>query len=152
MIRRVSFEKSLFADPPARFEAGTPNIAGAIGLGAAIDYLDVLDLRAAAKYEQRLLDIATERLREIPGLRILGQAPSKAAVIAFVMEDVHAHDLGTVLDHKGVAVRTGHHCAMPLRDFYGVPATTRASLAFYNTPEEIDRLTKGLLYAREMLT
>jgi cysteine desulfurase/selenocysteine lyase len=152
MIRRVSFEKTVFADPPARFEAGTPNIAGAVGLGAAIDYLDTLDLGAAADYEYRLLDFARERLREIPGLRILGQARRRLAVIAFVMEDVHAHDLGTVLDHKGVAVRTGHHCAMPLRDFYGVPATTRASLSFYNTPGEIDRLAEGLLYAREMLT
>ncbi|MEA3276691.1 MAG: cysteine desulfurase [Pseudomonadota bacterium] len=152
MIRRVSFEKTDFADLPHRFEAGTPNIAGAVGLGAAIDYLQGLDLTAAAQYEQRLLESAKGRLGEVPGLRILGEARHKVAVVSFVMEDVHAHDLGTVLDHKGIAVRTGHHCAMPLMDFYGVPATTRASMAFYNTPQEIDRLVEGLHYAREILT
>jgi len=152
MIRRVSFEKTDFADPPYRFEAGTPHIAGAVGLGVAIDYLEGLDRKAAADHERRLLHVATAQLREVPGLRILGEAPNKVGVVSFVMEDVHAHDLGTVLDHKGVAVRTGHHCAMPLMAFYGVPATTRASLAFYNTPQEIDRLVEGLHYAREILT
>ena len=152
MIRRVSFEKTDFADPPYRFEAGTPHIAGAVGLGVAIDYLEGLDRKAAADHEGRLLHVATARLREVPGLRILGEAPNKVGVVSFVMADVHAHDLGTVLDHRGVAVRTGHHCAMPLMAFYGVPATTRASLAFYNTAEEIDRLVEGLRYAREILT
>jgi len=152
MIRRVSFEQTDFADPPYRFEAGTPHIAGAVGLGVAIDYLAGLDRKAAADHERRLLHSATAQLREMPGLRILGEAPNKIGVVSFVMEDVHAHDLGTVLDHKGVAVRTGHHCAMPLMAFYGVPATTRASLAFYNTPEEIDRLVESLWYAREVLT
>ncbi len=152
MIRRVSFEKTDFADPPYRFEAGTPHIAGAVGLGVAIDYLEGLDRKAAADHERRLLHVATARLREVPGLRILGEAPNKVGVVSFVMADVHAHDLGTVLDHRGVAVRTGHHCAMPLMAFYGVPATTRASLAFYNTAEEIDRLVEGLRDAREILT
>jgi cysteine desulfurase/selenocysteine lyase len=152
MIRRVSFEKTDFADPPYRFEAGTPHIAGAVGLGVAIDYLEGLDRKAAADHEGRLLHVATARLRELPGLRILGEAPNKVGVVSFVMDDVHAHDLGTVLDHRGVAVRTGHHCAMPLMAFYGVSATTRASLAFYNTAEEIDRLVEGLRYAREILT
>jgi cysteine desulfurase/selenocysteine lyase len=152
MIRRVSFEKTDFADPPYRFEAGTPHIAGAVGLGAAIDYLEGLDRKGAADHEGRLLHVATARLRELPGLRILGETPNKVGVVSFVMADVHAHDLGTVLDHRGVAVRTGHHCAMPLMAFYGVPATTRASLAFYNTSEEIDRLVEGLRYAREILT
>ena len=152
MIRRVSFEKTDFADPPYRFEAGTPHIAGAVGLGVAIDYLEGLDRKAAADHERHLLHVATARLRDVPGLRILGETPNKVGVVSFVMDDVHAHDLGTVLDHKGVAVRTGHHCAMPLMTFYSVPATTRASLAFYNTAEEIDRLVEGLHYAREILT
>jgi cysteine desulfurase/selenocysteine lyase len=152
MIRRVSFEKSEFADPPQRFEAGTPHIAGAVGLAAAIDYLEGLDRAAAAEYEHGLLEYATERLHEVPGLRIVGESPHKIAVVSFVMDGVHAHDIGTVLDHKGVAVRAGHHCAMPLMDFYGVPATARASLAFYNTREEVDRLVEGLQLAREILT
>jgi cysteine desulfurase/selenocysteine lyase len=151
MIRRVSFEGTKFADPPQRFEAGTPHIAGAVGLGAAIDYLQGLGRAAAAQHEQDLLLYATERLREVPGLRIIGESPDKIAVVSFVMEGVHAHDIGTVLDHKGVAVRAGHHCAMPLMDFYGVPATVRASFAFYNTREEVDRLVEGLHLAREML-
>jgi cysteine desulfurase/selenocysteine lyase len=151
MIRRVSFEGTKFADPPQRFEAGTPHIAGAVGLGAAIDYLQGLGRAAAAQHEQDLLLYATERLREVPGLRIIGESPDKIAVVSFVMEGVHAHDIGTVLDHKGVAVRAGHHCAMPLMEFYGVPATARASFAFYNTREEVDRLVEGLHLAREML-
>jgi cysteine desulfurase/selenocysteine lyase len=151
MIRRVSFEGTEFADPPQRFEAGTPHIAGAVGLGAAIDYLQGLDRTAAAEHEQALLRYATERLRQVPGLRIIGESPDKIAVVSFVIEGVHAHDIGTVLDHKGVAVRAGHHCAMPLMDFYGVPATARASFAFYNTREEVDRLVEGLHLAREML-
>jgi cysteine desulfurase/selenocysteine lyase len=151
MIRRVSFEGTKFADPPQRFEAGTPHIAGAVGLGAAIDYLQGLGRAAAAEHEQDLLRYAAERLREVPGLRVIGESPDKVAVVSFVMEGVHAHDIGTVLDHKGVAVRAGHHCAMPLMDFYGVPATVRASFAFYNTREEVDRLVEGLHLAREML-
>jgi cysteine desulfurase/selenocysteine lyase len=152
MIRRVSFEQTLFADPPQRFEAGTQHIAGAVGLAAAIDYLEGLDREAALRHEQDLLEYAIGRLRELPGLRIVGEARHRAAVLSFVLDGVHAHDLGTVLDRKGVAVRTGHHCAMPLMDFYGLPATTRASMAFYNTREEVDRLVEALRYAREVLT
>jgi cysteine desulfurase/selenocysteine lyase len=151
MIRRVSFERTLYASAPWRFEAGTQHIAGAVGLAAAIDYLDRLDRRAALDHEQALLEYATARLGELPGLRIVGLAPHKAAVISFVMDGLHAHDIGTILDQRGVAVRTGHHCAMPLMDFYGVPATTRASMAFYNTVEDVDRLAEALRHAREML-
>jgi cysteine desulfurase/selenocysteine lyase len=151
MIRRVTFERTRYAKPPQRFEAGTPHIAGAVGLAAAIDYLEGLDFEALAVHEDALLAHATERLRAIPGLRIFGGAPHRAAVIPFLVEGVHAHDLGTLLDRRGVAVRTGHHCAMPLMDFYGVPATTRASLALYNTREEVDRLADGIEYAREVL-
>lgn len=151
MIRTVSFEKTTYAELPYKFEAGTPNIAGTVGLGAAIDYLNTLDWDAAARYEQRLLAYATERLGEVPGLRIVGQAAKKASVVSFVMEDVHSHDLGTILDRRGLAVRAGHHCAMPVMTYYGVPATTRASMTFYNTPGEIDRLVEGLIYAREIL-
>jgi cysteine desulfurase / selenocysteine lyase len=152
MIRSVRFDETSFAAPPRRFEAGTPSIAGALGLAAAIGYLNRLDREAVASYERELLDYATARLRDVPRLRIIGEATDKVAVISFVMEDVHAHDLGTVLDSKGIAVRAGHHCAMPLMEFYGLAATTRASLAFYNTRAEIDRLVDALRYARKVLT
>lgn len=151
MIRTVSFEKSTYAALPYKFEAGTPHIAGAIGLGAAADYLQGLDFEQARRYEHRLLDYGIERLREVPGLRFIGEARDKASVISFVMDDVHPHDMGTILDRRGLAVRAGHHCAMPVMTYYGVPATTRASLAFYNTPDEIDRLVDALCYAREVL-
>jgi cysteine desulfurase/selenocysteine lyase len=151
MIRRVSFDGVRYADPPQRFEAGTQNIAGAVGLAAAIEYLQTLDLPAAARHEQALLEHATAALKEIPGLRIFGEAPDKVPVISFLVDGVHAHDLGTLLDRKGVAVRTGHHCAMPLMDFYGVPATTRASFAFYNTADEVAQLARAIDYAREVL-
>ncbi|MFZ0788556.1 MAG: cysteine desulfurase [Chromatiaceae bacterium] len=151
MIRRVTFEHTRYADPPQRFEAGTPHIAGAVGLAAAIDYLEGLDSQAMIRHEQGLLRHATARLKEIPGLRIYGEARHKAPVISFLVDGVHAHDLGTLLDRKGVAVRTGHHCAMPLMDYFGVPATTRASLAFYNTLDEVDRLADGIRYAQEVL-
>ncbi|MEN8168314.1 MAG: cysteine desulfurase [Pseudomonadota bacterium] len=152
MIRSVSFEQTTFAELPYKFEAGTPHIAGAIGLSAAIDYLNALDQEVAARYELELLGYARARLHEIPGLRLLGEAPHKAPVISFVIDDIHAHDLGTVLDERGIAIRVGHHCAMPLMTFYGVAAAARASLAFYNTTDEIDRLVEGLHYAREILT
>ncbi|MCG6940884.1 MAG: cysteine desulfurase [Thiohalocapsa sp.] len=151
MIRRVTFERVRYAQPPQRFEAGTQDFAGAIGLAAAIDYLDTLDRDALAHHEQDLLTYATERLDAIPGLRLIGRAAHKAPLLSFLVEGVHAHDMGTLLDRKGVAVRTGHHCAMPLMDFYGVPATTRASLAFYNTRDEIDRLADAIDYARGVL-
>ncbi len=151
MIRTVSFEETRYADLPYRFEAGTPHIAGAIGLGAAIDYYHTLDLEAASHYEQSLLEYATSRLYELSDLRIIGNAHNKIGVVSFLMKGAHAHDLSTILDTQGIAVRAGHHCAMPLMNFFGVPATTRASFAIYNTFEEIDRLIDALNYAREIL-
>ena len=151
MIRSVSFERTLYNVIPYKFEAGTPNIAATIGLGAAIDYLNRVGLEAIGRYEQQLVGYATDRLSEIPGLRIIGTAREKAGVVSFVLEGIHPHDVGTVLDQEGIAVRTGHHCAEPLMERFGVPATARASFAFYNTREEVDRLvaavekTKGLL-------
>lgn len=151
MIRRVTFDRTRYAAPPQRFEAGTQQISGVIGLAAAIEYLETIDPHAMAQHEQALLEHATARLREVPGLRIFGEAKHKAPVISFLVDGIHAHDLGTLLDRKGVAVRTGHHCAMPLMDVYGVPATTRASMAFYNTIDEVDRLVDAIAYAREVL-
>jgi cysteine desulfurase / selenocysteine lyase len=150
MILAVSFEKTTYNDLPWKFEAGTPHIAGAVGLGAAIDYLERLDFERAAAWEHELLVYATEALREIEGLRIIGTAPHKAAVISFALAGVHPHDIGTIVDHAGVAIRTGHHCAMPVMEYYGVPATARASFAFYNTKAEADRLVAALLQAREV--
>jgi cysteine desulfurase/selenocysteine lyase len=151
MISSVSFEKTTYNVIPCKFEAGTPNIAGTLGLGAAIDYLDALGLENVAPYEHKLLAYATDVLSRIPGLRIIGTAKEKASVISFVMNGLHPHDVGTVLDQEGIAVRTGHHCAQPLMDRFGVPATTRASLAFYNTFEEVDALVNGLHKVREIL-
>jgi len=151
MISSVSFEKTTYNVIPAKFEAGTPNIAGTIGLGAAIDYMNTLGFENLAPYEHELLVYATEALSRIPGLRLIGTAKEKAAVISFVMDGLHPHDVGTVLDQEGIAVRTGHHCAQPLMDRFGVPATTRASLAFYNTFEEVDALVKGLEKVKEIL-
>jgi cysteine desulfurase / selenocysteine lyase len=148
MIRMVTFERTLYKDPPDRFEAGTPNIAGAIGLAAAIDYLATVDLDRVAAYEQDLLGYGTEALVEIPGLRLTGTASHKAGILAFVIEDIHPHDLGTILDRDGIAVRAGHHCCQPLMARLGVPATVRASLALYNTREEIEALASSLRAAR----
>ncbi len=150
MIRTVSFDKTEYAEPPARFEAGTPNIAGAVGFGAAADYLAEVGLDRIEAYEHELLEYATERLSGVPGVRLIGTAADKAAVLSFVIDDVHAHDVGTILDQEGVAIRTGHHCAQPVMEHYGVPATSRASLAFYNTREEVDRLVAGLDRIREV--
>ena len=144
MIESVTFEKSTFAPPPARFEAGTPDIAGAVGLAAAIQYLDGIDTEAASVWEEHLLGHAEESLSSIEGLRIIGQAKRKAPIVSFVLDDIHAHDLGTALDQFGVAVRVGHHCAQPLMDLFGVPATVRASFSIFNTPTEIDRLTQAV--------
>lgn len=144
MIRSVSFEKTTYNEPPHKFEGGTPNIAGGVALAAALDYLENLDLDRVAAYENELLEYAASRLAQVPGLRLIGTAPSKAAVLSFVLDEVHPHDMGTILDLEGVAIRTGHHCAQPLMDYYGLPATARASLAFYNTREEIDALCRGL--------
>jgi cysteine desulfurase/selenocysteine lyase len=151
MILAVSFEGTLYNDLPYKFEAGTPHIAGAIGLGAAVDYLQGLGLERIARTEHDLLEYATRRLASVPGLEIIGTAPEKAAVVSFTVEGIHPHDLGTILDSEGVAIRTGHHCAMPVMEFYGVPATARASFAFYNTRAEVDRLVGALEVAREIL-
>ena len=151
MIKAVRFERTLYNDLPHRFEAGTPNIAGVIGLGAAVDYLAALGFEAIGRREDELLAYATRRVSEVPGVRFIGTAREKASVLSFVLDGIHPHDVGTVLDHQGVAVRTGHHCAMPLMERFSVPATVRASFAFYNTLEEIERLLGGLHKAREVL-
>ncbi len=144
MISSVTFEKTTYNVIPYKFEAGTPNIAGAIGLGAALDYLSTLGMGSLATHEQDVLSYATERISAIPGVRIIGTAKEKAGVLSFVLDGVHPHDIGTVLDQEGIAVRTGHHCAQPVMDRFGVPATARASLGVYNTREEIDLLFDGL--------
>ncbi len=150
MILAVDFEKTLYNELPAKFEAGTPNIAGVVGLGATIDYLNQLDFNAVAQHEQALLDYAQEQLATVPGLRIIGTAKDKASVVSFVLDTVHAHDLGTIVDSEGVAIRTGHHCAMPVMDFFKVPATARASFAFYNRHDEVDVLVAALIKAQRM--
>ena len=150
MILTVTFEKTTYNELPWKFEAGTPNISGAIGLAAAIDYVESIGLDAIAAHEQRLLEVATTELRKIPGLTIVGNAAHKASVISFTLEGVHPHDLGTILDSEGVAVRTGHHCAMPVMDFFKIPATARASFACYNTLEEVQRLVFALKKAQEV--
>ncbi len=144
MIRTVTFEKSTYAPIPDKFEAGTPAIASQIGLGAAIDYLNGLDREAALRHEQELLAYATEKLTAIEGVRIIGNARDKASVLAFVIEDVHPHDVGTILDREGIAIRAGHHCAQPVMQHFKVPATARASFAFYNTKEEVDSLAAAV--------
>jgi cysteine desulfurase / selenocysteine lyase len=151
MIREVRFEGTSFADPPHRFEAGTPNIAGHIGLGAAVDYLDALGMEQVAAREAELLSHLTEEMRQVEGLRILGQAPGKAAVVSFLLEGAHAHDLATLLDLEGVAVRSGHHCAHPLMQHFGVAATCRASLAFYNSHDDIEVFIAALHKVRKLL-
>jgi cysteine desulfurase/selenocysteine lyase len=151
MILTVSFEKTTYNQLPWKFEAGTPHIAGAIGLAAALRYLNKLGMANIAAYEQQLLNYATEQLSQVQGLRIIGTAPHKAAVVSFVVDGIHPHDLGTILDSEGVAIRTGHHCAMPVMTFYRIPATARASFAFYNTFDEIDRLVLALRRAREVM-
>lgn len=144
MISAVSFEKTTYNVLPYKFEAGTPHVAGGIGLGAAVDYLEGLDLHAVATYEHELLAHATRVLSNVPGLRIIGHPKDRASLLSFVLGDIHAHDVGTILDQQGVAIRAGHHCAMPLMRRLGLAATARASFAFYNTAEEIDELAKAL--------
>jgi cysteine desulfurase/selenocysteine lyase len=151
MILTVSFEGSTWNHLPHRFEAGTPNVGGAVGLGAAIDYLGRLGGARVACHEQDLLDYATARLSEVDGLTLVGTAPAKSSLVSFTVEGIHPHDLGTVLDSRGIAVRTGHHCAMPVMEFFGVPATTRASFGLYNTRSEIDALRAALEDAVRML-
>ena len=150
MIRSVTFEKTEYNDIPYKFEAGTPNIAGAIGLGAALDYVRVVGLDAIEAHERDLLGYATARVSDIPGLRIIGTAKEKAGIVSFTLEGVHAHDVGTILDHGGVAIRAGHHCAMPIMTRFGVPGTARASFALYNTREEVDALVAGIERVRRM--
>ncbi|MCS6851980.1 MAG: cysteine desulfurase [Gemmataceae bacterium] len=150
MIRSVTFEKTIFNDLPYKFEAGTPHIAGTIGLGASIDYVQSVGLEAIAAYEQFLLREATEALRGLPGVRIIGTAREKAGVLSFVLDGIHPHDAGTILDMEGIAVRAGHHCAQPVMDRFGVPATIRASFAFYNTLEEVDALVRGIRKVQEV--
>jgi cysteine desulfurase/selenocysteine lyase len=150
MIRNVTFAKTTYNELPYKFEAGTPNIAGTIGLGAAVDYLNGIGLDRVAAYEHDLLAYGTEQLERIPGLRIIGTAREKASVISFVLEGVHPHDVGTILDREGVAVRTGNHCAQPVLEWFGVPATTRASIAFYNTRQDIDALVAGIAKVKEI--
>jgi cysteine desulfurase/selenocysteine lyase len=150
MIAYVSFEKTTYNELPYKFEAGTPNIADAIGLGAAADYAQSIGLDNIAAYEAELLDYATEQVSAIDGVRLVGTAKHKASVLSFLIGDVHAHDAGTILDREGVAVRAGHHCAQPVMDFFCVPATTRASFAFYNTREEVDALCRGIVKVKEL--
>jgi len=152
MILTVSFAKTTYNALPYKFEAGTPNISGAIGLGAAVDYLDSLDMSGAHRHEHDLLGYATQVLSRIDGLRIVGTAPDKASLVSFVVKGVHPHDLGTILDEDGIAIRTGHHCAMPVMEYFKLPATARASFAFYNTREEIDRLAAAVRRAQSLFT
>ena len=151
MIATVSFEKTTYADLPHKFEAGTPNIAGGIAFGAAIDYIHSIGLNHIAAYEQELLHYATDQLSQIPGLKIYGQAPHKTAVISFNIGEIHPYDIGTILDKMGIAVRTGQHCTQPIMDYYQIPGTVRASFSFYNTKEEIDRLVAAVKKAQMML-
>lgn len=150
MIRTVSFTRTTYNSLPYKFEAGTPDIAGVIGLGAAVDYVSAIGLDRIAAYENELLQYATEQIRGLAGARIVGTARKRAGLVSFVLEGVHPHDLGTVLDRQGIAARAGHHCAMPVMELFGIPGTTRASFAFYNTREEIDALVAAVAKAREV--
>ena len=150
MIKMVTFEKTLYNDLPYKFEAGTPYIAGVIGLGAAVDYVSDVDLDRIHDYEHELLQYAAETAASVPGLRLIGTAADKASILSFVVDGIHPHDLGTILDHDGIAIRTGHHCAMPVMERFGIPATARASLAFYNTTEEVDKLVAGIDKAKNI--
>jgi cysteine desulfurase/selenocysteine lyase len=150
MILSVTFEKSTYNEIPHKFEAGTPDIAGVVGFGAALDYVDALDRPALASYERDLLDYGTAALEAVPGVRLIGTAPRKSAVLSFVIDGIHPHDIGTILDQHGIAVRTGHHCAQPVMERFGVPATVRASLALYNTRSDLDALVKGIHAVREL--
>jgi cysteine desulfurase/selenocysteine lyase len=150
MIKMVSFEKTIYNDLPHKFEAGTPNIAGAIGLGVALDYVSAIGLENIAMHEHELLNYATNAVLDFPGLRLIGTAKNKASILSFTLQHAHAHDVGTILDYEGIAIRTGHHCAMPVMEHFKVPATVRASFAFYNTYEEVDRLIAALSKVQEI--
>lgn len=151
MISSVTFERTTYNKLPYKFEAGTPDIAGVIGLGAALEYVTDVGMDAIANHEHQLLDYATRKLSAIPGLRLIGTAAEKAGVLSFVLNDIHPHDIGTILDQEGIAIRTGHHCSQPVMDRFCIPATARASLALYNTREDIDALTHGIERVREVL-
>jgi cysteine desulfurase/selenocysteine lyase len=144
MIESVSFEKTIYKGPPERFEAGTPNIAGAIGLAATLEYLSSLDRKALLEHETALLELATARLKEIPGLKIIGEGEGKASVVSFVLEAAHSHDIASFLDAEGIAIRSGHHCTQPLMTRLGLTGTARASFTFYNSPGEVEALVKGV--------
>jgi len=150
MIRNVTFEKTTYQGLPDRYEAGTPHIAGAVGLGAAIDYLAGLDRSAVEAHERDLLDYGTRALESVPGLRLIGTAKNKIGVLSFVVDGIHPHDLGTLVDAEGVAIRTGHHCTQPLMARFGVPATARASFALFSTRDDIDRLVGAIHKAKEL--
>jgi cysteine desulfurase/selenocysteine lyase len=152
MILTVSFEKTTYNTLPHKFEAGTPHITGAIGLGATIDYLASIDFEARSRYEDELLRYASSEIQRVPGIRIIGEAAEKIGILSFNLGEIHAHDLGTILDRDGIAVRTGHHCAMPVMEYFDVPATARASFAFYNNREDVDRLIQGLRTALELFS
>ncbi len=150
MIKMVKLDRTLYNDLPYKFEAGTPHIAGGIGFGAAADYVDRIGLETIAAYEHELLEYATEQAQTVDGLKLIGTARDKTSILSFVMDGIHPHDIGTILDHEGIAIRTGHHCAMPVMDHFAVPATARASFAFYNTRDEVDRLIAALNHAHEV--
>lgn len=152
MIKKVTFEKTTYNELPHKFEPGTPHIAGGIGLGAAVDYIQSIGYEAIGAQESALLEYATKSLEQVPEIRIIGQAAHKAGVISFLIGDIHPYDAGTILDRMGVAIRTGHHCTQPLMDRYGIPGTMRASFAFYNTFEEIDRMMEGIQRVRQMFS
>jgi cysteine desulfurase/selenocysteine lyase len=152
MIKSVTFEKTIYNDIPNRFEAGTPNIAGTIGLGVSIDYLVSIGIENIAKHEKELLDYATQEIRKIEGVQIIGNAIEKASVLSFVIEGIHPHDIGTIMDKQGVAIRTGHHCTQPTMDFYGIPATARASFAIYNSRKDVDALINSVKKTIEVFT
>ena len=151
MINEVTFEKTTYADLPHKFEAGTPNICGGIAFGAALDYMNSIGFEAIVNYEEGLLQYATEQLTQIDGLRIYGDNNHKTAVLSFNIDSIHPYDVGTLLDKMGIAVRTGHHCAQPIMDYYKIPGTIRASFAFYNTHDEVDTFVNGVQRAVAML-
>ena len=152
MIKSVTFEKTIYNDIPHIFEAGTPNIVGAIGLAKAIEFIENITIEKIEKHEMDLLNYATEKINSIEGVEIVGNAENKASVISFVMEDIHPHDIGTIMDNLGIAIRAGHHCTQPIMDFYNIPATARASFAIYNTEEDVDKLVEGIQKVKEVFT
>jgi cysteine desulfurase/selenocysteine lyase len=152
MILEVSFDGTTFNELPYKFEAGTPNISGVIGLGAAIDYLLSVGMENVAQHETQLLDYMVQQLSNIDGMRLIGTAATKASVQSFLVDDIHPHDLGTILDHQGVAIRTGHHCAMPVMDYFGIPGTARASVALYNNRDDIDQLVNAIRKAQQIFS